>query len=240
MRAFGRGVLILIGLAAVALVAVYLNLARIIKSEVQSEGTRSMRLTTTLDSARISLFSGKLGLHGLGIASPQGFSAPKMLEIGDADVEVSSGQMRENPIHIGKLRIEKPKLVIEQSGGALNFRKAMELMPASDPKKPPMKLIIDRIDVEDALVVIRPGLPGVQEEIEVPVPALSMKNVGYGRGAKNGAAIKDVAMQVITALAGKAAESGQLPVQLEGLLHPNAASIVEGLLPAGRSPPPRK
>lgn len=238
MRALGRGILILFGLVVVALVAVYLNLAHLIKSEVQKEGTRSMRLETTLDSARIEIFDGKVGLHGLGIASPHGFSAPKMLQIGDAAFQVSWRELRKNPVHIDALKIDKPTLIVEQSGGALNFRKAMELMPASDPKKP-LRLIIDRIEIEDALVVIRPGLPGVQEEIAVPVPALTIKDVGRGKGAKNGAAVKDVAMQVMTALAGKAAESDQLPVQVKGLLHLNASSAaktLEGLLPAGRSP----
>jgi hypothetical protein len=183
-----------------------------------------------------------------------------MMETGDIDVAVTYGELRQNPIHIASVKIEKPKLVIEQSGGALNFRKAMQLLPASDSKKPPMKLVIDHIQVNDAHVIIRPGLPGVQEEIDVPVPALAMKDVGRGAGAKNGAAMKDVAMQVITALAEKAAQSDKLPVELKGLLHLNAAEIVtklgtdaiknaadqvpaakaiEGLLPAGR-PAPKK
>ncbi|MCA1825633.1 MAG: hypothetical protein ABR567_13895 [Myxococcales bacterium] len=260
MRALGRGLLIIVGLIVVALVAVYFNLARIVKREVQKEGTRSMRLETTLDRARIALFGGNVDLHDLAIASPRGFSAPKMFQIGDIAVAVTYGELRKHPIHVASLKIEKPKLVIEQSGGAINFRKAMELMPAGDPNKPPMKLVIDHIEVKDAQVIIRPGLPGVQDEIDVAVPELAMKDVGRGAGAKNGAAIKDVAMQVMTALAEKAAQSDKLPVQLKALLHLNSASIVsklgtdaiknaadqvpaakalEGLLPAGRSPKKR-
>jgi len=229
MRALSRGVLIIAGLVVVALVAVWLNLAHIVKTEVEKEGSKSLRLETTLDTASIALFGGKLDLHGFAIGSPHGFNAKKMLEAGNIGVAVSFGALRHRPIHVGSLTIEKPKLVIEQSGGALNFRKAMELLPASDPNKPPMKLVIDQLDVTDAEVVIRPGLPGVQEEILVPVPALSMKDVGRGTGAHNGAAIKDVAMQVMTALAEKAAQSDKLPVQLRALLHLNAAEVAAKL-----------
>ena len=225
MRALTRGILIIAGLIVVALVAVWLNLARIVKSEVEKEGSKSMRLETTLGSARIALFGGKVDLHGLGIGSPHGFNAKKMLEAGNIGVAVSYGELRRTPIHVGSLTIEKPKMVIEQSGGALNFRKAMDVLPASDPNQPPMKLVIDKLDVSDAQVIIRPGLPGVQDEILVPVPALSMKDIGRGTGAHNGAAIKDVAMQVMTALAEKAAQSDKLPVQLKALLHLNAAEV---------------
>jgi hypothetical protein len=259
MRALKRGIAVIAALVVIAFMAVWFNLAHIIKTEVQSQGTKSMRLEMTLDSAGIAILGGKLDLNGLRIASPKGFSAPRMLEVGKTSLAVSYGQLRRNPIHVDAIEIDKPKLVIEQSGGALNFRKAMELVPASDPNAPPTKLVIDVLNVRDAQVVIRPGLPGVQEEIVVPVPALSMKDIGHGTGARNGAAIKDVAMQVITALAEKAAQSDQVPVQLKALLHLNAADVagklgtegikqvtaqvpaakaLQGLLPAGRSTKP--
>lgn len=259
MKLLKRGAWIAAALVVLAIGAVWLNLAHIVKTEVEKESTKSLRLATTLGSASISLFGGKLGLHGLAIGSPHGFSAPKMLEAGDIDVSVRYRELRNDPIHVEALNIDKPKLVIEQSGGALNFRKAMEVLPASDPNKPPMKLVIDTLDVRDAQVIIRPGLPGVQQEIVVPVPALSMKDIGGGKGAHNGAAIREVAMRVMSALAGKAAESDQVPAELKALLHLNAAQLasdlgrqliadpsalakdpaktLQGLLPSGRAGP---
>ena len=238
---------------------VWLNLAHIVKTGVEEESTKSLHLTTTLGGASISLFGGKLGLHGLAIASPHGFSAPRMLEVVDIDVGVLYRELRNDPIHVETLNIDRPKLVIEQSGGALNFRKAMEVLPASDPNKPPMKLVIDTLDLREAQVVIRPGLPGILQEIVVPVPALSMRNIGRGTGAHNGAAIREVAMRVMSALAEKAAESDQVPAELKALLHLNAAQLagdlgrkliadpsalakdpaqtLQGLLPSGRSGP---
>lgn len=229
MRLFKRGAWIAVALVVVVVGAVWMNLAHIVKTEVETEATKSLRLTTTLDRATISLFGGKLGLHGLAIASPHGFSAPRMLEVGGIDVAVRYRELRSEPIHVEALNINGPKFVIEQSGGALNFRKAMEVQPASDPNKPPMKLVIDQLEVRDAQVVIRPGLPGVQQEFVVPVPALSMKDIGRGRGAHNGAAIREVAMRVMGALAEKAAESGQVPPELKALLHLNVAQLAGDL-----------
>ena len=260
MRLLKRGAFIAVALVVVVIGAIWLNLAHIVKTEVEKESTRSLHLTTTLGGAGLSLFGGKLGLHGLAIASPHGFSAPRMLEVGDLDVVAHYRELRQDPIHIEALKIDRPKLVIEQSGGALNFRRATEVLPAGgDPNKPPMKLVIDTIELREAQVVVRPGLPGVQQEIVVQVPALSMRNVGQGKGANNGAAIREVALRVMSALAEKAAESDQVPAELKALLHLNAAQLagdlgkkliadpaglakdpaqtLQGLLPSGRPDP---
>ena len=231
MKWLTRIVAALVVVVVLAVGAVWLGLSQIVKTVVEREATKSLRLTTTLDAARVALFGGSLDLKGLAIASPHGFTAPHMLEAGDIGARVRYAELRQKPIHVEALTIDRPTLVIEQSGGALNFRKAMELLPASDPDKPPMKLVIDQLLVRDAQVIVRPGLPGVQQEIVARVPALTMKDIGHGAGAHNGAAIREVALQVISALAEKAAQSGALPAELKALLHLNAAQIAGKLGP---------
>jgi hypothetical protein len=97
-----------------------------------------------------------------------------MLELGDTALSVKYGELRKDPIHVESLTLNQPRLVIEQSNGAINFRKAMDLMPAHahESSSQPIKLIIDELKVLDAQVVIHPGLPGVREEIIVPVPSM--------------------------------------------------------------------
>jgi len=219
---------VLLGLGAlVVLVAlgIYFNLNRIVKHEVETQGTASLRLATALDAARLSLFGGTIGLHGLSIASPNGFAAPRMLELSGLDVAVQYGKLREEPIHVASLRLDDAKLVVEQSNGTFNFRKAMDLQPEKPPNENPMHLVIDDVRIEKARVVLRPGLPGVPQEIVVPIPALTMKDVGKGRGANNGAAIKEVAMEIIGAMAASASNSDKVPPELRALLHLNAGQV---------------
>ncbi|HEY2027795.1 MAG TPA: hypothetical protein VGH20_01185 [Myxococcales bacterium] len=230
MKILVRGLLGVLALVVIVGAIVYFNIDRIVKTEVEKQGTASLRLDTQLDSARLALFGGKVDLHGLSIASPKGFSAKHMLELGDAKAQVDYGELRKHPIHVKELEFDKTRLVVEQSGGKLNFKEAMSLLPQKPPdNKPPMKLVIDEIKLTDAHVIIRPGLPGISQEIDVPVPSLVMKAVGSGKGANNGAAIKDIAMQVITALAGKASQSDQLPGELKALMHLNTAQIATQL-----------
>ncbi len=226
MKPLRRTVLVLFSLLVVAAVIAYFSLDRILKTTVEKQTSASLKLNTTLDSARLSLFGGKVNLNRLRIASPQGFSAPHMLELGDVDLAVRYGQLRKDPIHVQSLTLNQPRLVIEQSNGVVNFKKALDRMPASDSSaEKPVKLIIDELKMQDAQVVIHPGLPGVRQEITVPVPSIALKNVGSGGGSHNGAAIKDVAMVVIAALAGSAAESGSLPTELKAILQLNVGQV---------------
>ncbi|MFL5428670.1 MAG: hypothetical protein ACJ79M_03560, partial [Myxococcales bacterium] len=73
MKIIRRTLFGLVGLVVLAVLGVYFSLNRIVKHEVETQGTASLRLATALDAARLSLFGGKVGLHGLGIASPSGF-----------------------------------------------------------------------------------------------------------------------------------------------------------------------
>jgi hypothetical protein len=233
MKIFRRIVYAVVLLVVVAVLIVYFNLNRVVKRTVESQATTSLNLNTTLNSAHLSLFGGKLDLNELQIASPPGFSAPHMLELGDTNVAVKYGELRKDPVHIESLTLDKPKLVIEQSNGTLNFKKAMDLMPPSDSssQKESKKLIINELRVKDAQVVIHPNLPGVPSELTVPVPSILMKDVGTGDGSQNGAAIKDVVMQVVTALAGSASDSGAIPEQLKALLKLNVGQVLANLGP---------
>jgi hypothetical protein len=228
MKLFRRILLAVVLLIVIAVVVVYMRLDGIVKNEVETQASSSLNLKTTLDNAKLSLFGGKLSLNQLQIASPQGYSAPQMFGVGDTSVAVSYGELRKTPVHIGSIVIDKPKLVIEQQNGVFNFKKAMDSIPPGDssaPKGEPLKLVIDDLQVRNATVVVRPGLPGLPAEINVAVPSIVMKNVGTGDGSQNGAAVKDVVMQVITALAGSASNSTDLPAELKSLLGANVGAV---------------
>ena len=226
MRPFRRAVLVLCSLLLLAGGIVVLSLDSIVRRTIQTEATKSLKLRTTLSRAHLSLLGGKVDLKGLRIASPPGFSSPEMLELGAIDVAVKYDQLRKDPIHVESLTIDRPKFVIEQSHGALNFKKAIDRIPPSQGSSgKPMKLVIDEVNVRDAQVIIRPGLPGMAQEMTVSVPSIALKNVGSGSGSQNGAAIKDVASVVLAALAGSAAKSASVPAALTAILHLNVGQV---------------
>jgi hypothetical protein len=228
------GVLAVVLVIIAAVVGTYMYLDSIVKYAIETQGSKQMNLKTELNGASVGLLRGKVGLDDLKIANPPGYTAPHLFTLGELNVNAPISQLRGNPKRISNITIDKPKLVIERSSdGVFNFKKAIEQMPKaptgpSEPRAPQepqpaeeeMKLIIDELTITGATVVVRPGIdiPGIAKEFIVPIPAVTMKNIGNADNAQNGAAMRDVAQQVITVLAANASNSSLLPEQLRGLL----------------------
>jgi uncharacterized protein involved in outer membrane biogenesis len=210
-------------LILVAVVVIYLSLNSIVRSEVERQASASLGVTTTVGSARLSLLGGNVSLNDLQISSPPKFSSPQIFTLGGVGVSVQYGQLTGSPIHIQKILIDNPVLVVEQANVTLNLKALMDQMPQS-PKTSggqttePIKLVIDDLDLNNAEVTFMPGIPGVANSVQISIPSLSLKNIGNSNGNQNGAAIKDVVMQVATALAAKAADASKLPPEVKLLL----------------------
>ena len=210
MRLFRRIALAVVLLIIIALGILYFNLNRIIKHTIEVQSTDSLNLQTQLGSAHLAIFGGNFSMNDLQIASPSGFSAPKILQLDNGAVQVSYGELRSDPIHIKSLTLKKPAIVVEQANGKFNFQAVMDQIPKSDPNAKEIRVIIDQLKIEDATVILHPGLPGLSQELKVNVPTLELHDVGTGEGSKNGAAIKDVAVLVITELAKKGGDMSNI------------------------------
>jgi hypothetical protein len=233
MKLIRRAIYAVIILVVLVVIAVHFGLDRIITSEVQTQASDSLNLKTTLASSKLSLLGGTLNLSDLQVGSPKGYSAPQMFAVGATDVAINYSQLRNDPIHISSITIDKPKLVIEQENGVLNFKKAMDDIPSSGTSTPsapstpsnskPLKLIIDELKLQNPEVVVK-GLPG--GDVPLSLPSISLANIGTGGDAQNGAAIKDVVMQVISAMAASASNSGALTGEFKAILSANVGAVV--------------
>ncbi|MDB5297857.1 MAG: uncharacterized protein JWO31_3840 [Phycisphaerales bacterium] len=220
-------------------VVLFLSLNGIIRGQVEQQSTKSLNLQTALQSASFSPLGGSLSLRDYKVASPPGFSAKPMLELGGLDLKVSYGQLRSDPVRVQAITIDRPKLLLEQVGGRFNIKALSDNLPPPKPGQPSqpsaegekLRLIIDSISVKDPTVVIRPGIPGLQEEIPVSVPSFEMKNVGNSDGAQNGAAVKQIVTELVTTLAAKAGEGGGVPAELRALLNGNLSEVAQKYLP---------
>lgn len=213
VRRIGVGLVVLVigaGLAG------YIGVNHLVKRTIEVQATSSLSLQTTLSGVSLSLLGGNLGLDDLQIASPTGFNAPHMLALEAGAVQVSYGELMKNPVHVSLVTLKGPKVVLEQAGGKFNFQHLMNLPPTKDP----LEVVIDKLVIEDANVVLRAGLPGLENELVVPVARLELEKIGTGEGSQNGVALRQVALEVITALAAKTGHAN-LPKQLQEALQKN-------------------
>ena len=137
MKKIRRILLVLVLLLVAVGAYVYFYLDNLVKSTVETQATNSLNLPTTLGSAHLALFGGNVSLNELQIASPKGFSAPHMLELGKLGVAVDYGQLRQDPIRIKQIALDKPKFVLEQVDGKWNFKAVMDQQPKVRPQPDP-------------------------------------------------------------------------------------------------------
>src|SRR5208337_2032915 len=155
MKWIRRILLAAVLLILIAIVLVYVSLNSIVRAEVERQASASLGVSTTLGSARLALLGGSVNLNDLQISSPPKFSSPQIFTLGGVGVTVQYGQLTGSPIHIQKILIDNPVLVVEQADAKLNLKALMDQMPQS-PKTSsgqttqPMKLVIDELDLNNA------------------------------------------------------------------------------------------
>ena len=215
------GGLVLLLVIGVACLYFYRN--SLIRSAVESQSSASLGVKTSLRGVQLGVFGGTLELEDFKIGSPSGYSAEQMFTLSELDLGVKYGELRQDPVRVRRIVIDRPKAVLEYTNGKFNFQALMDQMGGKDAKtsegKEPVKLIIDELTVKDATVVGR--APMLPNEVSLTIPTVTLRGVGTGEGNTNGAAIRDVVGAAMSALAAKAAESpelanfGQLKQQLE-------------------------
>jgi hypothetical protein len=211
-------------LIAAAALAVNFALDSIVRSRIEANATESLKLKTTLSGAKLSLLHGTLGLTNLQVESPDKFGAESLLSLSSASAGVSYGELRGDPIKIDQITISDPSLVVEFSTRVmkLNLQVLAENLKQnpSQPASEPVHVVIKNLRIENPQIVIWPGVPGLTrtEDLAVPLGSIELHDIGSGPGAQNGAAIKDVAMQVITAITAKAADSDKVPEPVRRVL----------------------
>jgi len=231
-----RIVIVVLLLVVIGGVVLYFSLNGILRTQIEQQSSKSLNLPTNLGGASLAIFGGDLSLQNYKVASPPGFSSQPMLELGGLDVKVSYGQLRSTPARIQSITIDSPKMLLEQKDGKFNIKAMTENLPPGKPTEPTaegesMKLIIDQISIKDPQVTIRPGLPGLPEEIPVKLGSFEMKNVGNADGAQNGVAVKQVVTQLVTEMAAKASSSASLPAELQAILNGDLTAIAQQFIP---------
>ncbi len=208
-------------------VILFWRLDSIVRASVESQASQQLAVPAKLGSASVGIFGGTVNLSDFQLGSPKGFDAADMFQLGSAEAKVTYGQLRQTPIRINSIDINKPRLVLEQKAMKFNVKALLDQLPPTKDDSETVRLIIDQLRINGGSVLFRPGIPGLPPQINVAVPSVEMKNIGTADGAANGAAIKDVVMTIITQLAKSAAESDQIPPELRDLLRGDIAALID-------------
>ena len=117
----------LLAILAVILIVGYLTMGLWIKPLVSTVVPKITQTSASLESADISLFSGRVTLKGLKVGNPAGFTTPTIFELGEISVRFQPKTLFTNKIVVDQVLIRNTQITAE-----FNQRGFINLMALND------------------------------------------------------------------------------------------------------------
>lgn len=101
--ALGGGVFVVLIVAAVAILLAMLP--RIVKSQIEKNGSEMLGQSVTVNDVQLSLFDGSATIAGIAVANPEGFDADRIFDFDGFSAEVSLPSLMADPLTIERLSL---------------------------------------------------------------------------------------------------------------------------------------
>ena len=200
---------ILIGGAVVLVVVVAVlmlvlgNINPIVKKGVETAGPKILKAPVTLDKVDISVLSGSGKLSGLTIGNPAGFQTEYAFQLGKVEVELETGSVTTDTIHVKNILIDSPSIIFEGAFDKNNLGQLQanaEAYTASDTSEGPAeeqqaadsdgkKILIDHLAIQNGDVSISMKLL-FDKELTVELPTIELNDIGKDKDATLADAMK--------------------------------------------------
>lgn len=184
-----RVLLTLLALVFVLIAAGWLYLDRVAQAVVERAGSRALGVPVRVESMALSPFSGQLGIDGLRVNNPEGFSGEPLFRLDRGGVEVRLTSLFAEVIEIPALTLDGLNVRLERKGTGTNLDRVVERFRgkgAADPSSgdgggagPPTRLRVGylRIAGVGARADLGPEV-GERGRFAVELPVLEMRDLG--------------------------------------------------------------
>jgi uncharacterized protein involved in outer membrane biogenesis len=215
-------VLIIVFIVAAVVLSFYVN--SIARTAVEKGGTYALGVNTTLKGASIQPLAGGFSMSGLNVANPDGYDSSHFLTLGAGDVAVSLGTLMDDTVKLPHLKLADIDMHLEKKDGKANYQAIMDNLKKLSSDKPAdpdaKKFTIETVDIRNVMVHV--NMMG--QNIDVPIEAITLKNVGSGGEGVDLAQLSGVIVKSVFAAVAQNAGNlipaemlGDLTKGLEGL-----------------------
>ncbi len=226
-----RKLLILTGLLALivagALIFIWTNINRIVKTAIEHYGSQVTRTSVRVASVSIKLAQGKGAIEGLTVANPKGFTAAHVLSLGSISVRIVPSTVTTSPIVIDDIRISAPQVVYEMDkSGTANVDVLKKNIASSGgaPKRPSDKkkagketrIRIKKLVIENGRVDVGVAALGSRPQT-VALKRVEMTDIGGQAGATPEQVAKQVLNAIVSEVGREVAEAGAKGLVEKGL-----------------------
>lgn len=245
---------VLLLLAIGGVIYVSMNLGEIVTAGVNKYGPQLTQTKVTLESAKISPFSGEGTLNRLVIGNPKGWSENDLASLAKIHVNVVPSSLRGDHIILNEVIIEGPVFNYETKIVASNVKDLLaNIDQALGPSKPaegqapapaagpPTKFAVKKFRLLDGKVRVGVGPAATT----VPLPVIEIDELGTKEGGVTAAQAASIVMnQVVSKIVGATAGAATDLLKTGGAASSEgikkAGEAIKGLFGGGKKDPEKK
>ena len=132
-------IILLVVVVVVAAMVIGFSLNNIIKSGVETVGSKMMQVSVQVDTVNLALLSGSASIKGLEIGNPSGYTTPQAISVGSAAVGLNPFSILSDKIVVRSVQIEAPEITFEGNPfSGNNLGKIMQNVNAGAKKTRPV------------------------------------------------------------------------------------------------------
>lgn len=233
-----RIVVILVVLIAVSLWFGWTQIDRLVKYGIESGTPPVVQTSVTVESVKLSPFTGIGIIEGFEIGNPKGYTSPRAMRIGKTEVALDTTSVSADKIVIKHIRITDPEINLEAGLGGTNLKHiadnaksfasqqttaasgsgtASAPVPADNgqPKKS-IKFQVDELLITGAKLSASAAGLIPDANANVTLPDIRLTNLGSGGAGISPAELTAQILSRISTEAAKASASGSLKNLLQG------------------------
>jgi len=207
-----RIILIILAIVVIGLVAIlamaHFGLGPALKAGAENFGPMLTGTAIEVQSASISLFTGKGELTGVIVGNPENFHTDNAFQVERIAISIAPMSLLRNEIHVREIRIISPRITYERSLKTSNLRTILDNIdeftgppkaPTTDQSPPPpsqrqRSVRIDELEVSGATV--RSAVTGLPNQtLSLTLPRLQMNDLGG-----DGQSVAETVREVVRAL----------------------------------------
>jgi hypothetical protein len=196
-------VVVIILLIVAAAAAVFLLADRVVRSAVESAGTKTLGVAVDVNKADVSILDGTVDLQGISVANPPGFQGLSLLKLQRVAVAADARSLLTNEVIVKDMRLDRMEVFVEQQGLQNNLYDVIK--PLRQPREPTGKsLVIDNLEITNITVhTSLTGLPGQPQSAGFTLDKITMTDLGRNEKVDTAALIGKILLAVAAAVAQK-------------------------------------
>src|SRR3954471_7791768 len=210
----------------VAFVFGFVMLGSVVKASVEKVGPIVLKVPVKLDSANVSVFSGKGELHGFEIGNPAGFKSANAIKVGSVAVAIQPKSVLAEKVVIPSIRVQGPEITYETDLKGSNLAKILDNVkemagtgsttnqPGQSGSKP-KKLQVDEFIITGGKISVAATML-CGKGATLPLPEIRLANLGQGPEGITPAELTEKALNAVVAGTVKAVAEGGAALAKQG------------------------